>query len=299
MRSFARVARASSFTAAARQLGFSRAIVSRHVADLEARLRVRLLDRSTRHVRLTEEGRAYLLRCERLLTEIEALDDAIAARRAQPTGTIRVHAPKSFGTLVLADAVIAFAKAQPDIRTSLLLGDFTFRPYDFVEHGLDIGIRLSPLRDSSLIARRIGTVDSVLCAAPGFLAREGPPAGPDDLARLPCLAHLNLAPNDRAWTLLGPKGARTVDIGGPFFSNSAVALRKAALAGIGIAMLPGYCVRDDLAAGALVRVLPDFRPPARPILAVRPRSAYVTEKVKLFVDFLARWFRPRAGAAIP
>ena len=296
MQTFVRVARSGSFTTAASQLGLSRALVSRHVADLEARLSVRLLNRSTRHVSVTREGDVYLAKCEELLDEIEALEGSVARDRMAPKGAIKVHAPKSFGTVVLTDAVLAFAKAQPDIRLSLILGDFTFRPYDFVEHGFDMGIRVSPIRDSSLIARKIGTVNSVLCASPRYVKREGMPRDLAELAARPCLAHLNLAPNDRVWTFQGPKGAKSIDINGPFLSNSALALRKAALAGAGIAMLPDYCVRDDLADGSLVRVLPQFRLAQRPILVVRPRTKYLTEKDRLFVDFLVKWFKRRDAA---
>jgi DNA-binding transcriptional LysR family regulator len=291
MQTFVRVARTGSFTAAASQLGLSRALVSRHVADLEARLAVRLLNRSTRFVSMTEEGNAYLAKSEQILNEIETLEGSIAFNRTSPNGAIKIHAPKSFGTVVLTDAVIAFSKVQPGIRISLILGDFTFRPYDFVEYGFDMGIRISAIRDSALIARKVGSVESILCASPRYLKREGHPRDLADLATRPCLAHLNLAPNDRVWTFQGPKGAEAIRINGPLFSNSALALSKATLAGAGIAVLPEYCVRRDLADGALVRLLPQFKLPARPILVVRPRSMYMTEKVRLFVDFLAQWFK--------
>jgi DNA-binding transcriptional LysR family regulator len=293
MRTFVRVARSGSFTAAASQLGLSRALVSRHVADLEARLSVRLLNRSTRYVSLTREGDAYLGKCERLLNEIEALEGSVAHDRMSAKGMIKVHAPKSFGTVVLTDAVIAFSKAQPGIRLSLILGDFTFRPYDFVEYGFDLAIRVSPIRDSSLIARKVGTVESVLCASPRYLKREGQPKDIAELAARPCLVHLNLAPNDRVWTFQGPKGNRSIDISGPIYSNSALALQKAALAGAGVAVLPEYCVRRELADGSLVRLLPQYKLSPRPILVLRPRSTYLTEKVQLFVDFLVQWFKRR------
>lgn len=293
MKTFVRVARAGSFTAAAAQLGLSRGLASRHVADLEARLRARLLNRSTRCVSVTEEGGIYLARCERILNEIEALEGLVGPERHAPRGTIKVHAPKSFGTVVLTDAVIAFSQAQPAIRVSLILGDFTFRPYDFVENGFDMGIRISPIRDSSLIARKIGTVESVLCASPKYVKRHGRPKNLADLAAHACLAHLNVAPNDRVWTFQGPNGVRSVDVSGPIYSNSALTLRAAALAGAGIAVLPKYCIRRDLADGSLVPLLPTFRPTPRAVLAVRPRSPYRNDKVQLFIDFLARWFKRR------
>jgi DNA-binding transcriptional LysR family regulator len=291
IQTFVRVARTGSFTAAASQLGLSRALASRHVADLESRLGARLLNRSTRCVSVTEEGNIYLGKCERILNDLESLESSIASDRGAPKGAIKVHAPKSFGAVVLADAVVAFTKAHPTIRVSLILGDFTFRPYDFIEYGFDIGIRISAIRDSSLIARKIGTVDSVLCASPAYLKRHGPPKSVADLAGHACLAHLNLSPQDRVWTFQGSKGTRSVHINGMFYSNSALALRTAVLAGAGIAVLPTYCVRRDLAEGALVRLLPQFKPASRPVLAVRPRSLYRTDKMQLFVDFLVRWFK--------
>ena len=291
MQSFARVARAGSFTMAARQLGLSRALVSRHIAALEARLSVRLLNRSTRSVSLTDEGDAYLADCERLLNEIDVLEGSISTTRTFAKGEIKVHAPKTFGTLVLTDATMAFLKAQPGIRVSLILGDFTFRPYDFVESGFHIGVRISPIRDSALIGRKIGVVESVLCASPRYLKREGYPKTVSELAGRPCLAHLNLTPNDRGWTFQGPKGVKSVSVSGPFFSNSAIVLRDAALTGAGIALLPEYCVRQQLEDGTLVRILPQFKVPPRPILVVRPRSTYLSKKVQLFVDHLAQWFR--------
>lgn len=291
MQTFVRVARAGSFTAAANQLGLTRGLASRHVADLEARLGARLLNRSTRCVSVTEEGSIYLAKCERILNEIDALESSIASHRGAPRGTIKVHAPKSFGSLVLTDAVMAFSRAHPTVHVSLILGDFTFRPYDFVENGFDMGIRISLIRDSSLIARKIGIVESMLCAAPDYLERYGGPKNVDDLAAHACLAHLNVAPNDRAWTFQSSKGARSVDISGPFYSNSALALRTAALAGAGIAVLPEYCIRRDVADGSLVQLLPAFKPSPRPILAVRPRSPYRNNKVQVFTDFLVQWFR--------
>lgn len=291
MRTFVRVARTSSFTAAASQLGLSRGLASRHIADLEARLGTRLLNRSTRCVSVTEEGSIYLAKCEDILDEIEAIEGSIAPDRDSPRRTIKVHAPKSFGTLVLTNAAIAFSKAQPAIRVSLILGDFTFRPYDFVENGFDIGIRISLVRNSSLMARKIGTVESVLCASPQYLKRRGLPASVSELAAHACLAHLNVAPNDHVWTFQDPKGIRSVNISGPFYSNSALALRTAALAGIGIAVLPEYCIRQELAKGTLVRLLPTLKSLARPILAVRPRSPYRNDKVGVFVDFLVQWFK--------
>jgi DNA-binding transcriptional LysR family regulator len=295
MESFVRVVRSGSFTIAANQLGLSRALVSRHVSGLEARLGVRLLNRSTRSLNLTEEGRSYLEFCEHVFGQIESNERAIVRTRTEPVGTLKVAAPKSFGSLHIADAVVDFAKLHPRLHVSLLLDDVSFRrPYDFVERGLDLALRISSLPNSSVTERRIALLDWIVCAAPDYLARVGRPAVPAELAQHECLVHLNVAANDRIWRFEEPKakGGRrslSVKVEGSFFSNSALALRKAALAGLGIALLPRYSVADDLAAGGLVVVLPRHKISQRPLLAVYPRATLVPQKVGMFVDFLSTW----------
>lgn len=293
MESFVRVVRSGSFTVAANQLGLSRALVSRHVSDLEQRLGVRLLNRSTRSLNLTEEGRGYLGFCEQLFREIESNERAITRARTEPAGTLNLAAPKSFGALHLADAIIDFAKAQPRLRVSVVLEDVSFRSYQFSEKDIDLALRISAIRHSSFVARPIASLDWVVCASPDYLHREGRPAKPADVADHACLVHTKVTPNDRIWHFEGPKGRVSVKVAGSFFSNSALALRKAALAGLGIALLPRYAVAGDLAAGALVAVLPRYRSPARPLLAVYPRANPVPQKIQLFVEFLTNWIATR------
>lgn len=193
----------------------------------------------------------------------------------------------------LSDAVIDFARTQPRLRVSLMLDDVSFRTYDFAEKGLDLALRVSAIRNSSVIARNIAYLDWVVCAPPDYLARAGKPATPADLARHSCLVHVNVAANDRIWAFDGPKGRHSVKVNGSFFSNSALTLRKAALAGLGIALLPRYAVADDIASGALVTLLPRHKVPARPLLAVYPRAVAVPQKVQTFVDFLTAWMAKR------
>src|SRR5215204_3105864 len=166
MESFVRVVRAGSFTIAANQLGLSRALVSRHVSDLEARVGVRLLNRSTRSLNLTDEGRSYLDFCERLFRDVESKEHAIVRTRAEPTGMLKIMAPKSFGTLHLADAVIDFAKLQPRLQVTLMLEDVSFRSYDFAEKGLDLALRISSMRNTSVIEQQIAPLEWVACASP-------------------------------------------------------------------------------------------------------------------------------------
>ncbi len=203
-------------------------------------------------------------------------------------------APKSFGALHVADAVVAFAKAHPRLRVSLILEDVPFsRSYDFVERGLDVALRLSSLRNAAVVERPIAALDWLVCAAPEYLAREGRPATPADLAHHACLVHVHVAANDRIWRFEGPKGPVSAKVAGAFFSNSALALRKAAVAGLGVALLPGYVVDDDIAAGTLVPALPRHKVAARPLLAAYPRSRAVAQKVETFVDFLKVWITTR------
>lgn len=299
MESFVRVVRAGSFTVAASQLGLSRALVSRHVSDLEARVGVRLLNRTTRSLNLTDEGRSYLDFCERLFRELESKEHAIVRTRAAPTGMLKLLAPKSFGTLHLADAIIDFAKSQPRLQVTLILEDVSFRAYDFAERGLDLSLRISSMRNASVIEQEIAPLEWIVCAAPDYLARKGKPAHPSDLAQHDCLVHINVMANDRIWRFEGPKGNISAKVGGTFFSNSALALRKAALSGLGVALVPRYTVTDDLASGVLVPVLPRYRAPSRPLIAVYPRVPVVPTKVQVFVDFLIEWFAARDVSRTP
>jgi DNA-binding transcriptional LysR family regulator len=289
MQSFARVVRAGSFTLAAHQLGLSRALVSRHVSDLEARLGVRLLNRSTRSLNLTEEGRQYLDFCEQLFRDLETQEDTIAQARTEPAGALRVLAPNSFGTLHIADAMIAFAKTQPRLKVSLLLENTWFRQNDFSQRELDIALRFAPIRKTQMVAEPIADFDWVVCAAPEYLERRGRPVRPGDLAAHACLVHSNALPDDHIWRFVGPKGNLTVRIGGATYSNSALALRKMAMAGLGIALLPRYCVAADLPGGALETLLPRYKVPRRTLYAVYPRVDVVPKKIPLFTEFLARW----------
>ena len=290
MESFLRVATLGSFSAAAKQLGTSRALLSQHVTNLEKRLRVQLLNRTTRSLTLTETGTRYLEFCQRTLGDIDEQESTITQLHREPRGSLRITAPKFFGLLHLSDAVVEFSSRYPNIQVNLMIEDSSFRAYDFVDHGLDVAIRLGDLPDSSLIARKIANLQWVVCAAPKYLARHGEPKTPGDLSRHTCLAHVNLDPNDHAWRLHSSDQVVSVKIAGAFSSNSALVLRKAALAGLGIGYLPLYCIEKDLKTGALRRLLPNYSPPERPIYVVYPPAGQVPERVRTFVDFLADWF---------
>ena len=290
MESFVRVVRAGSFTIAASQLGLSRALVSRHVSELEGRLGVRLLNRSTRSLSLTEEGTAYLEFCEKVFRDIESNERAILRTRLEPVGTLKLLAPKSFGALHLSDAVIAFAVVQPRLRVSLMLENTPYRgSYDFAERDLDMVLCFSTVRGSSVVEQEIATLDWVVCASPDYLARAGRPSAPAELSDHACLVHVDVAPNDSVWRFEGPKGAASVKVRGAFFSNSALTLSKAAVAGLGVTLVPRYCVADELAAGTLLPVLPRYRVAPRALLAVYPQAPVIPHKVLAFAAFLKVW----------
>lgn len=295
METFVRVARSGSFTVAANQLGLSRALVSRHVGMLEERLGVRLLHRTTRSLNLTDEGRSYLSFCEQLFRDIEGQERALVETPAEPSGTLRLAAPKSFGALHLADAIIAFARAQPKLHVQVILENVSFQPTDFGKRGFDLVLQFAPARNASLAETPIAPMDWVVCAAPSVLIREGRPGTPTELARFPCLLHESALPNDRLWRFEGPRGPVTVKITGTFSSNSALALRKAAIAGLGAALLPRYVVADDLASGILVTLFPRHRVAARPLIAVYPRAPETPLKVRAFIAFLTEWIVSRGG----
>jgi DNA-binding transcriptional LysR family regulator len=293
METFMRVARSGSFTIAANQLGLSRALVSRHVGMLEERLGVRLLHRTTRSLNLTDEGRSYLSFCERMFRDIEGQERALVETPAEPSGTLRLAAPKSFGALHLSDAIIAFARAQPKLHVQVILENVSFQPTDFGKRGFDIALQFAPARNASLAETPIAAMDWVVCAAPSVLIREGRPGAPADLARFPCLLHESALPNDRLWRFEGPRGPVSAKVAGTFSSNSALALRKAAIAGLGVALLPRYVVADDIAAGSLVTLFPRHRVAARPLIAVYPRAPETPLKVRAFVAFLTEWITSR------
>jgi DNA-binding transcriptional LysR family regulator len=299
MQSFVRVVRAGSFTLAAHQLGLSRALISRHVSDLETRLGVRLLTRSTRAIVLTDEGRDYLKFCEQIFRDLEMRESTLAHARSDASGTLRILAPNSFGSLHVADAVIAFSKVQPRLHVSLMLENTWFRHEDFSQRDLDLALRFEPIRRSAMIAEPIAACDWVVCAAPEYLRLHGRLTKPADLATHACLLHSNALPDDHIWRLSDGGREQSVRVKGAMYSNSATTLRKAAVAGLGIALVPRYAVADDLTSGRLVSLLPRTRVPQRILLALYPKSVPTPAKVRLFIDFLAHWIITREIGHVP
>ncbi|HEX5515224.1 MAG TPA: LysR family transcriptional regulator [Gammaproteobacteria bacterium] len=283
---FARVVEAGGFSRAAEQLDMSRAMVSKHVAYLEERIGVRLLNRTTRHVSLTGAGGEYYERCLQILGDVQAAESAAAAGTAQPRGQLRVNAPVNFGALHLAPAIRDFLRHHPQLSLDLT---FTDRIVDLVEEGFDMALRITNQPGPNLIARRLSEVRLVLCAAPAYLQRYGVPRTPEDLRHHNCLGYTYWFSPDE-WRLQGPDGEHTVRVSGNVRANNGEALRTLALSGWGLLQAPTYLVADDLRSGRLQPVLPDYRTEPLGLFAVYAARRNLPAKVRLFIDFLAERF---------
>lgn len=283
MRTFVAIVDQGSFTAGAERLGISKGLASKYLAQLEARLGVRLLQRSTRRLHPTEAGLAYYERARQIIDEIAELEAAIGEGRDAPRGRLTIAAPQTFGERFVSDAAAAFLAAYPDVDVDLYFSD---RYINLVEEGIDVAIRIGQLEDSSLVSRRLGEVQLIACASPAYLARHGTPRRPADLATHQCVRDRNFRRGAR-WPFTHGDVQEEVDIGGRLILNGIMASHRATLAGAGIGLLASYMIEDDLAAGRLVRVLEDHRSVALPISAVYPHRRHLAAKVKAFVDFLA------------
>lgn len=283
---FAAVAEAQGFSAAARRLGLSKTVVSAAVARLETRLGLRLLQRTTRRLSLTEAGRAALPHAQRAVLAARDAEEAALSLRASPRGVLRVNAPMSFGLLHVVPALSEFAQAYPEIHVDLVLDD---RRLDLVEGGFDLAVRIGDLPDSSLVAVPVGHNRNLLVAHADYLAHAGSPREPADLARHAALVY-SLSASGSEWTLLRDGRREQIPVSGPLQANSSLALRQAALQGLGIARMPWFAVGADLAAGRLQRVLPDWEMPGQGIHVLTSARAQQPPKTRAFTDFLRQRF---------
>jgi DNA-binding transcriptional LysR family regulator len=285
---FARVVASGSLSAAARELGLSPAMVSRRLAALEGRLGVRLVNRTTRSLHLTDEGASYYESCSRVLAEIEQANAAVSAGGQEPQGTLRVALPAAFGNQYVAPLVPQFAARYPAVQLSLSLSD---RTVNLVEDGFDLAVRIAALGDSSLAARRLAPNRRVVCATPEYLRRHGTPRSPDELAQHNCLIASDFS---AAWEYKGPDGkAGSVRVSGRYVCDNWEVLREWALAGLGIALKSTWDVRRHLESGALVSLLPGYSFDSDvAIYAVYPHRRHLPAKTRAFIDFLASSFGP-------
>ena len=287
---FVQAADAGSFTLAATQLGLSKSGVAKSVSRLEERFGVRLFSRTTRSFSLTAEGQAFYESCVRALAELEGAEEALLSNRLVPTGRLRVDLPVVLGRRWVLPVLLGIAERYPKLEMEVSLTD---RFVDPAEEGVDLLVRIGELQDSAvLVGRHLGTQTSVVCASPTYLASRGVPMTVDDLDHHACLA-FGRGGRTVPWTFLDGNGkAVPKPVRGRLTFNVHDAIRDAALAGHGLALLSTWLIADDLAAGRLVQVLPEARTLGFPIHALWPQSRHLSAKVRVVVDELVSHFLP-------
>jgi DNA-binding transcriptional LysR family regulator len=284
MRVFAAVVDAGSFVGASDELDLSKAAVSRIVSELEARLGVRLLHRTTRRLSLTTEGEVFVDRCRELLTAVGEAEAEVSEHSGQAVGVLKISAPVSFGILRLAPLWGGFLAAHPQTKLEITLSD---RVVDLVEEGFDLAVRIARLESSSLVSRRLSSTRMVLCASPRYLKARGTPKHLADLAEHTVLAYSLLAAGD-TWEFQGPDGPVSVRVRPRMHTNSGDTCRAAALDHKGVVLQPTFLIGEDLKAGRLIELLPDYRSHELGVYAVYPTRKHVLPKVRLMIDYLAR-----------
>ena len=286
MQTFNAVVDAGSFVKAADALAMSKAAVSRYVADMETRLGVRLLHRTTRRLSLTGEGQVFYARCKDLLAELDEAEAEITSRSKAASGLLRVNAPVTFGILHLAPLWGMFKALNPEVTLDITLAD---RVVDLVEEGYDVAIRIATLDSSTLVSRRLATTRMALCASPRYLAQQGLPQYPSELTRHAVISYSYWATKDE-WRFDGPHGPVSVKTRPCIHTNSGDTCRAAALAHQGVILQPTFLVGRDLSDGTLVELMPEFRSIELGIYAVYPTRKHVSAKVRALIDFLAAHF---------
>ena len=291
MRSFVGVTKSRSFSQAARTLGISGSLVSRHVAELERSLGVRLVNRTARTISLTEAGTKYAEFAARIIEEIDQEDARLRSLKDKAEGTLAIISPKWIGSNDVGDAIVAFSTHYPKIHIRFQVGGMSERSYEFLDRGFDVAFHTRHVRDCNLMLRKIADLEFALCAAPLYLHRAGQPTQVSELSDHDCLMNTN----DPIWYFRQGGHDVHLKVNDPVYSsNSYETLRKAVLGGRGIGLLPIRLVRDELANGTLVSVVPDCEVPDRPLYALYAPGGQTLARVQLFLDFVNGWFRRQA-----
>ena len=279
---FVRVVESGGFSAAARRLNMSTTMVSNHVQALEERLGVRLLNRTTRKVNLTEIGKAYYDRSTQILADLEQADDIASELQSVPRGTLRIHVATHMVPFV-APIAAKLLSTYRELKIDLRMGE---AEVDLIEEGYDVALRMTSPPDSSLIVRSLATWRHVLCCSHDYIEKHGRVQKLEELAGHNCGRHLNYPFGDE-WRFLDRKGTpASVRVSGSFVTNSGEALRKVALEGAAICLMAGFLIQDDLEAGRLVRLLPEYRTVELSMNAVYPHRHHLSAKVRTFIDLL-------------
>jgi len=285
---FAKVAERQSFTAAARDLGLSKSAVSKQVQRLEDRLGVRLLNRTTRRLHLTESGQAFFERAGRIVEEAEEAELAVTRLHGEPRGTLRINAPMTFGINHLSPCLPNFMNRYPDLAIDIAFND---RQVDLIEEGFDVGIRIAKLSDSSLIARKLSPCRLAVVATPEYWDQHGRPKHPNQLKSHDCLIYSHrLSPDE--WTFEGEEGQITVPITGRMRGDNGDALLELTRAGLGIYRCPTFMSGESIAKGKLEAVLEEYETQDISVYAIWPHNRHLSTKVRAFVDFLVERFGP-------
>ena len=291
MNVFVRVARHSSFSGAAKELGISRAMASKHIMSLEQLLDTRLLNRTTRSLHLTETGISYLEKCQEILHDIDEMELAVTHLQIEPRGVLKISAPPVIGATHIAPAIAEFLKEYQDLSVDLILkGART----DIIGEGIDIGILLGELPDSSLVARKLARSVLVVCGSAEYFEKNGMPEHPEDLYQHSCLVNWAIPPYNK-WKFNSADGEKEIKVTGRMLSNVAEPVRVAAKKGLGLIMLPKYIVGRDIKKGKLIIVLEQYKVLPLQISAIYPHRKYLSAKVRLFLDFLQDWLPSRVG----
>ncbi|HYF17496.1 MAG TPA: LysR family transcriptional regulator [Ramlibacter sp.] len=294
MEVFTRLVEMGSFSRVAQELGTTQPTVTKHLAALEERLGVRLLNRNTRGVSPTEAGTLYYGKCKAILRESEEAERLVSGKQSEAQGLLRIGCSVAFGRRVVVPLVLEFMRTHPQVRVDLSFED---RYADLVAQGIDVAVRLGKLADSSLGARYLGVNPWLLVASPGYLQRHGTPTRPADLERHQALIYSSVQGND-VWRVHGAgRAPETVAVSGSLRSNNLSAVLAAARADLGVAALPWYVAEESLRGGALVQVLPGCELPEQEIHAVYPSPKLVPGKVQAFIGFLQGRFEGRWWAA--
>jgi DNA-binding transcriptional LysR family regulator len=292
MAAFVQIVEKGSLTAAAKVLGASLPSTVRTLAALERSLGARLLNRTTRRIALTDEGRAYYERARRILGDVADVEAAVSQKQGTPRGRLAIGAPVMFGRLHVAPLAVEFLAKHPQVQMELLLVD---RVVNLVEEGLDASVRIGHLADSSLVAIELGRTRRVVCATPAFLKRHGVPREPDELARIPCVRFTSLATD--AWEFGAGRKTRRVPVAGPISTNQVDAALDACLRGLGCGQFLCYQVAADLKAGRLRHVLEAHEPEPMPISLIYPQARLVSARLRAFIDSVVPRLRERLGTA--
>ncbi|MDH4442365.1 MAG: LysR family transcriptional regulator [Rhizobium sp.] len=288
IRAFIDVVEAEGFSAAARKTGRSKALLSKYVRELEDELGALLLNRTTRQFSMTEAGHTYYRTAADILKEIDNLADLVRENNADLKGKLKVTLPRTFIDAEIGQSLIDFAVENPELTLEIVAED---RFVDLIEEGFDLGIRITKLDDSGMIARKLSDFRVYACATPAFIESHGPLVHPSELSRVPFLIDTNTRSHNSIRFVDGDGGAISVSVSGPIEVNSPQATLRAARAGLGIAMIPDFIARPYIASGELVSLFDDFIPRDRGIYAVYPHRRYLPAKVRAFVDYLHAWFK--------